>query len=186
MTEHGLFKKLAIESAERFCRFRNEVLESSSLLKLEWLRRAGWVAVPRKQQGYVSMVDMERLARGLGDIGVAEVVVIYPADPHVECNCVAFPATLSGLMEAATAPAFTYLLTSFGDPLFVYHHTDEDFCLLAGPRQFVETAIGGSVEAGHHDWREYASHPGWSEAERGVYGDIERWYSEFSGKPRVS
>lgn len=166
--------------------FRDAILESPSLLKRDWLRQKGWVAVPRKQQGYVSMMEMERLAKALANVQIPELLLIYPTDDSVDCNCMAFPATLEGLMEAAIGGAheaarngaLNYFITNLGDPFFVYHHTVDDFSLLAGQRQFVEAAIAASVEAGHHDWHEYASHPGWREVEKRVYGEIGRWYEE--------
>src|SRR5579871_3906334 len=122
---------------------------------------------------------MERLAKALADARVAELLLIYPTDDSVECNCMAFAATMEGLMEAVTdgaheaasTGALNYFITNLGDPFFVYHHTVDDFTLLAGQRGFVETALGESIKAGHHDWHEYASHPGWNEAEKGAYGE---------------
>src|SRR5690606_472823 len=101
------------------------------------------------------------------------------------CNCMSFPGTLEGLMEATTSGAFepasvgalNYFITNMGDPVFVYHHTVDDFNLVAGPPDFVEAVLGASVKAGRHDWHECASHPGWSESEIEVYGQIERWYN---------
>jgi hypothetical protein len=186
MTKHKLLKTVAPDVLAKACLFRDAILESPSLLKQDWLRQQGWVAVPRKQHGYVSMMEMERLAKALAGVHVAELLLIYPTDDSVDCNCTSVAATLEGLMEAAIGGAYeaasigalNYFITNSGDPVFVYHHTVDDFNLLAGQRHFVETALGASVKAGHHDWHEYASHPGWSEAEKRVYGEIEHWYKE--------
>jgi hypothetical protein len=185
MTKFELLKSVAPDVAAKACLFRDAILESPSLLKQDWLRQKGWVAVPLRQQ-CCGMMAMERLAKALADAHVAELLLIYPTDDSVDCNCMAFPATLEGLMEAATAGAheaasigaLNYFITNLGEPVFVYHYTVDDFNLLAGQRHFVEAALGASIKSGHHDWHEYASHPGWSEAEKDVYCEIERWYRE--------
>jgi hypothetical protein len=168
-----------------YCRFRNDVMESPSLIKQERLQALGWVAVPRKQNGYVSMMEMERLAQALSYIRfTGELLLIYPADPSADCNVMAFPATLDGLMEAtisgaheaAAVGAIDYIITNIGIPLFIYHFTADDFSLLTGGQDFIEMALGTSLRASQHDWHEYATHPGLSEPERELYAEIERWY----------
>jgi len=136
------------------------------------------------------MMEMERLAKALADIQVDELRLIYPTDPSVGCSCMAFPSTLDGLMEAATTGAFEaatmgaldYFITNSGKPVFLYHYTADDFSLLAGQVDFVEAALGASVKAARYDWHEYGSHPGWSDDEKAVYGEIERWYSAGGDK----
>src|SRR6266478_2095497 len=166
MAEYNLLKTAPPDVAAKACLFRDTILESPSLLKQDWLRQNGWVAVPRKQQGYASMMEMERLANVLADAHVAELLLIYPTDVSVDCSCKVFAASLEGLMKAATGGAheaasigaLNYFITNLGEPVFVYHCTVDDFNLLAGQRDFVEAALGVSVKAGLHDWHEYATH----------------------------
>ncbi len=176
----------SVPDSERavYGRFRDSIMESPRLLKKSWLDKSDWVAVPQRQHGFVSMVEMERLSKTLRDVQVDELRFIYPTDPSVQCNCKALSTTVDALATAAGIGAFEalaigawdYLITNAGEPLFVYHYTADDFTLLAGKSDFVEAALAASIEAARNDWHAYSSHPGWSKSEMEVYGEIEQWY----------
>lgn len=151
------------------------ILHSPSLIKREWIRERNWVAVPVEQLGYVSRRELERLHVAILGQGIPECLVIYPTVHDTKPNCAIFPTTLEAVDEAVSVQAFCYLITA-RNLEFLYHKTMDDFTLIAGPRQFVQSTLGASIEAGQLDWREFASHPGWSKSQKADYEYIGSWY----------
>lgn len=152
-----------------------EILHSPALVKKELLAQRGWAAVPVEQFGYISRRELERLLQALCHLGLKSFLVIYPSDPDVEAHGEQLLVGEASLKKAANVRSFNYVITTKNLD-FVYHKTNEDFNLVAGPRKFVEIAIGASVEAGLWDWGQFCDHPASEKSERDVYMEIAEWY----------
>jgi hypothetical protein len=139
------------ERVRRLAR-RNEVCH------LELLRaRTDWIAVPLPEWGFFTVEDSERLARAVVKRGGNAWFVVLIEDLRDDERCwhAEVAATNHRRLLRSILNHFNYALVdeSLG---WLLAKTSDDFSVLAGPREFIEDALGTSEFDARAKYDEFA------------------------------
>lgn len=154
MSPKQLLSKLVVESAP-------------SLLNLDLIETGTWSVAVTPQSGYVSRCEIERLCGAVLPM-TNECYFISPTDNIATATLVTVLPNPKSIEEAIGNSISTYLITD-EKTQFVFLTTSDDFNTIAGPRTFVERALGSSLEAARLDWERLAGHPTLPDEVRKLY-----------------
>jgi len=130
------------------------VLDGPELLKIDYLELRGWVAVPFESALHFDNVDVDRIATAAAKLSCLECNAI-PTEGLAGPLYYRVPMTPRGLQAFNRKCAhFKYLLVPDNE-LFAVFCSTEDYCVAAGPRDFVEIVLAKGIEAARDDFRRY-------------------------------
>lgn len=130
-------------------------------LKTEWLREKDWTAVPVEKGRHFEEPDAESVSGALRAIGCAECYAVATESMGEYPSAYRLAPTKEDLLAFSDECAgLNFVLIDKG-PSFAILCTSEDYNVVAGPPDFVTTALGMSVEAAREAFRDFASDEWW-------------------------
>jgi hypothetical protein len=164
-----------------------EMVDEPDDIKLEWLRERRWTAVPTETAVPFFGEDAQRTSQALLELGCKEILAVATEPGPVEWLCLSLPVSREGLSEFATTCALAkYVLTDYNRS-FAILCTDE-YCIVAGPKQFVTTALGKTVAEARAEWEAFSNDPVYHTGklkDHGLgelYTRVARRYEGFNGE----
>ncbi len=127
---------------EKYRHLCNGLLSSPFELSTDWLRRHQWAAVPVPVP--INDMDTEWISKAARRMGIQECVAIT-TEPNIIPECVKIPMSQPGILQFWIAYYSKSFLLAPKDREFVILHEANEFFIVAGPRDFVRSAVGCSL-----------------------------------------
>lgn len=180
-------KQLTIEpltdpaEVSRLMSLIEEVVDKPWHLKMDWLARHKWAAVPVESASHFDETDAELLAEATTSIGCQECYAVATEPLLPEELCYEVRTTKEGLLDFSTQCfSLNYVLIP-EDRSFAILCTSEDYYIVAGPRDFVTKAVGSSLETAREKFMQFATDQAWPEAERKNFIAVAERYALCNG-----
>ncbi|MCP4677686.1 MAG: hypothetical protein GY854_19645 [Deltaproteobacteria bacterium] len=127
---------------EKYRHLSNGLLSSPFELSTDWLRRQQWAAVPVPVP--INDMDAEWISKAARRMGIQECVAIT-TESDIMPECVKIPMSQPGILQFWIAYFSKNFLLAPRDREFVILHEANEFFIVAGPRDFVRSAVGCSL-----------------------------------------
>lgn len=174
MTNRELLTVTDREQIGRLDRLLKTTLDGPEHLRIEYLRLRGWVAVPFESALHLDEADADRIATAATKLRYHDCNAI-PTESLAGLLRYRVPITPLGLLEfSKKCSHFKYLLVPDGESFAILCSTD-GYCVVAGPKHFVESALGKSIEAARDDFRRFVSAETWEPLRRLLSGVARRY-----------
>lgn len=130
-------------------------------LKSSLMRNGNWIAVPVEKGRHFEEAQADAVSDALQAVGCTEcfAVATEPTGEYPSCYMVA--PTKEGLLAFSWECAGLNFALIDGNPSFAILCTSEDYNIVAGPPDFVETAIGSDIQSARRAFRDFASDEWW-------------------------
>lgn len=150
-------------------------------LKTSWIVAHSWAVVPVESASHFDESDAEHLSNALSQIGCRECLAIATEPLENTALSYTVETTKEGFLEySRETTALNYVLVP-AEPSFAILCTSEDYYLVAGPPEFVTTAVGSSIEAARIRYLKFADDQLWPESERKRLLAVAEKYSHYNG-----
>ena len=168
--------------AEQAASLLDGIAERPEDLRLDWIARHGWTAVPVEGSMHFDERGSELLSGAMNEAGhVTCLGVITDLLPEGETRCYRVSTSTEGLL------AFSRECSHFNCALipisrqFVVLCTVDDYYLVAGPRAFVTRAIGSTIETARKTFLEFATLINWPEPVKTRFVSVAERYQHRDG-----
>jgi hypothetical protein len=139
-------------------------IDDSNQLRNEFLKDQGWIVV---ESGlHFDQADAERIAGAMRSTSKGKLLAILMEPLRNVEEALEFESSREGLLAFSRRCAhFSYVLSP-EDFSFVVVCTTNDYYLVAGPRRFVEAALGNSVDEAWKRFHEFADDESWGDSDK--------------------
>ena len=137
------------------------VLDPPWHLESAWLRRENWLAVPVEKGRHFEEPAAETVSRALQDIGCNECFAVATELMGGYPSAYTLPPTKEELIALSVECAGVNFALIDENLAFTILCTTEDYNLVAGPPDFVETAVGMDIKTARRAFRHFASDEWW-------------------------
>jgi hypothetical protein len=158
----------------------DQIVEKPADLRIDELKRLGWVAVPVEAATHI---DEPTLHRILGVCASANVNRLLAAETEVlvtERRFFSMPATLDALREFNWELGPFYCTLCPDDYTWMILCTKDDYYAVAGPELVVETILGQPLNAALETFRAFASAVEWPANDRRFLEGVAQKYAAVS------
>jgi hypothetical protein len=168
------------DEVEKLERLKVAVVHEPSRLETSWLLSKRWVVAPVESAWKFLERDAELLSRAFQASGHPDVFAIATEEVVEDFpRCFLVSTSKEDLIAYSdTCSPFNYVLLPVDRSVAILCTVD-DFYLVAGPVEFVRTAVGGDLAEAWKLFREAASDPDWN----GKLERIAKRYEDFSVAP---
>jgi hypothetical protein len=159
-----------------------EVAERPGDLKLGWLINHGWAAVPAEGAMHFNEQDAHRISDAMIWIGCFEIIAVATEPLENTTLCYRVPTSKEGLLEFSWECGSFYFVLVPRNRDFAIMCTADDYYLVAGPRSFVEQAVGCELKEARERFLKFAKDESWPEPVRQHFLSVARRYETFNGE----
>jgi len=154
------------------------VLDSELHLDNSFLRSQQWIVVPVESGSHFDDSDISRIASAVQSAENRRLNAFFVEDVSDVDSHFQFEADCDGLRHFnLKCGHFNYAICP-NDWSFLIVCTTNDYYLLAGKQEFVESALGTSISEGRKEFDEFASQDDWLESEKLVFREIAARYTQ--------
>lgn len=159
------------DDVDRALSLMNDIIESGVYIRGDWIGKHGWIAVPVVKDSHVSVRQAEWLISAARLAGEDSVFAVATGDNE------SLPVYRVGMNHeelegfSKECSIYTYLLVP-ETMSFAMLCTIEDYNIIAGPAEFVRSALGCSISTARASFRDFVEIPGWSETVRQFYAGV--------------
>ena len=158
-----------------------ELVQQLGDLKLGWLINHGWAAVPTEGAMHFNEKDAQRLSDAMIWIGCFECLAVATEPLQETTLCYRVPTTKEGLLEFSWECGSFYFILVPRNRDFAVVCTADDYYVVAGPRSFVEQAVGCELKEARKRFLKFAKDESWPESVREHFLLVARRYEAFNG-----
>lgn len=166
----------------------SEVADKPADIRGEWLRRHNYAAVPVLSGPHFTERSASALSQAASELGSDECFAVATEPLENTILRYAVRLTPAGLLAFSDEGSQFYFLLVPQALTFAYLCTgsDQDYNIIAGPKQFVETALSESIVSAREKFLEFAARPssvsGLSETMRNHLLQTAHRYAAFNGE----
>jgi len=159
-----------------------DVVENSSHLKLNWLLKTGWVAVPVESGGHFQEREAEWFSIATLSLGCNECFAIA-TEPLINTPlCYMVKTSQEGFMAIDRACAGMNYILIAKNRAFAVLLTTEDYFIVAGPSNFVVKAIGSSISTARRMFLNFSNDSLWPAYIRERLLKVAERYQSYNGR----
>jgi hypothetical protein len=158
-----------------------DVVDGPWDLNTSWIVAHHWAVVPVESASHFDESDAEHLSNACSQIGCRECLAIATEPLENTVLRYTVETTKEGFLEfSRETTALNYVLLPVGRS-FAILCTSEDYYLVAGPPDFITTAVGSSIEAARVRFLQFADDQLWPVSERKRLLAVAEKYSHYNG-----
>ena len=158
------------------------VVEKPGDLKLEWLIKHRWAAVPSEGAMHFNEQDAQRMSDAMFWIGCFECLAVATEPLENTTLCYRVPTTKDGLLDFSWECGSFYFVLVPRNRDFAVLCTADDYYVVAGPRRFVEQAVGCELRVARERFAKFAKDASWPEPIRQHLLSVAKRYEAFNGE----
>jgi hypothetical protein len=138
-----------------------DIIDYPGHIKVDWLIKNEWVAVPVESASHFNKSDAEAISHALQTINCKYCFAVATEPLANFTRCFQVPTTSKSLL------AFSWECSHFNFVLIPEHRsfailcTVYDYYIVAGSTKFVKQAVGGNIETARAKFNEFASDEFW-------------------------
>ena len=156
-----------------------DVVAGESELNQEWIKAYGWVVIP--VESGMTFRDAEWLSNACLKFGYKECFAIATeAEPFYQAY--KFLTTKKGILEISYECRPNHYLLMPEDRRFAILCPFGLYSLVAGSKEFVEMAVGSTIETAREMFWEFAADTSWQESDRLFLTQLARKYQSLSAR----
>lgn len=151
--------------------------------KTEWVCQNRWIVVPTESA--LTAKDEEWWSNACASFGYMEFYAIITEPNPNNFPCYIVQANKQGIYEMDYECSANHHLLMPEDQGFAILRPFGLYSLIAGPKPFVEMAVGSTIETARETFREFAGDTAWQENDRSFLLGIAERYTRLSRNVRV-
>lgn len=122
------------------------IIESHLHFRLEWIEFNNWAVVPVEKGPHFNEREAEWFVEAANLLDCKECFAIMTEPGHSDIpSCYQVPVSQEAVLEFGFAAATLNFIVISEDYSFAILSTSEDYKLVAGPKAFVQKAVGSSI-----------------------------------------
>lgn len=141
--------------------YENAITNNGHALNTDWLHKRGWIGFPLPEDNWDRWEPDEPsiwLAEALKTLGVKTLIAAnLDLGPSAEDFSWIGEASLAGVVGFANELSIFLFLLTDPDVSFVVYCSKGEYHVVAGPQEFVEMAVGGSLEKAKANFIQHAT-----------------------------
>lgn len=177
--QNGIY---SLDTKLYYSKYRNEIepmLDGPSELSVNMLKANNWAAILVPDG--INEQDSIYIASAAQEINCSKCIALTTEEGSFN-EIVEVDMIPKGLVNFHLNCRLSYYILFPEDKKFVILDEADFYYIIAGPRSFVEKAVGGSIKKARKDFLEYANDPNWPERTRQFLTAIAKKYEPFNGK----
>ncbi len=136
-----------------------------------------WTVVPVESASHFDEHDAERISKAASLAGKSTLYAVRLEELKCESRFVEVAVSKDGLLLFSRQYGLYNYAMIADDFTFAIICTTDDYFLLAGPRRFVEIAVGKDVLEARAEFEAFAKDDSWSDSDRSWLTEISRRYA---------
>lgn len=141
-----------------------ELLDENADLLMEWVTHHGWIVVPTESE--VTLREAEWISNACQAYGYDECFAIITEPDPISFNCYRLSTSKMGILHASYQAESNHYLLMPADQGFAILRPFGLYSLVAGSNEFVEMAVGSTVETARKIFWDFANDSAWPERDR--------------------
>ncbi|MFM6348108.1 MAG: hypothetical protein ACKPFK_23645 [Dolichospermum sp.] len=158
-----------------------DLVDKPEDIRLDWLKDHNWAAVPVEGACHFNEYDADNLAKALSFINCHSCLAVATEPLKNSTLCYKVKTTKEGLLAFSwECGSFDFVIIS-EDKTFAIMCTVNDYYVVAGQRDFVTVAVGGSILEARQKFLHFIQDDSWENKTKKHLLEVFHRYENFNG-----